>query len=85
MELNSRPTLKKINLETIQRLIMGAVSAPILPAYRYALIPCVQAYFNDVMAGRYADVELKARCNRITSLNVDDEGDKLVLNAVVSS
>lgn len=50
-------------METVQSLIMGAVSAPYLPAYSYALIPCVQAYFNDVMAGRNADVELKAQCN----------------------
>lgn len=50
-------------METVQSLIMGAVSAPYLPTYSYALIPCVQAYFNDVMAVRNADVELKARCN----------------------
>lgn len=48
-------------------LVMGAVSAPYLPAYSYALIPCVQAYFNDVMVGRNADVELKTGCNWITT------------------
>lgn len=38
---------------------MVAVSAPYLPAYRYTLIPCVQAHFNYVVADISADVVLK--------------------------
>lgn len=52
---------------------MVAVSAPYLPAYRYALIPRVQAYFNDVMAGRSADVVLKTWYNWITSEKTDKQ------------
>lgn len=53
--------------EGSKSLVMGAVSAPYPPDYSYALIPCVQAYFNDVMVGRNADVELKTWCNWITT------------------
>lgn len=52
---------------------MVAVSAPNLPAYHDAVIPCVQAYFNDVMADRSADVVFKTWCNSITSEKRDKQ------------